>query len=462
MADTLALPATAPRPSLRIIPDFDRDDRIVALAQTVGGRVLLTAVMVTLSIHQPIQLAAMIAAAFIAFCSNYRNLLLLVASIGMALASLVKTPAGLTPTSALATLAMFAIAAALIVVAGRVGRRGPFARPILWSISIVLLLAAIGCLPGLPRAWRSMIWIAATTLTAHSWFLAWSLTNAAGRKPCAPERNLAMLVPFWGSTSKGAAFIAKFEARTPVDLAVTQLKAFKLLLWAMLLRLAARAFDLVAFDRLGVPTLDDAIAALANGHPAGHALSFAAIAAHFVSALLRLAMVGHFLIAIARFAGFRLPRNTYRPLEARSIAEFWNRYYYYFKERMVDFFFLPAFARLSGWNPKARLFAATFFSAGVGNYLYHFTRDIDFIRTMGPRIAIEGSATYAVYCLLLSTGIGCSQLMAGVPGRRPLPPILARASVLSFYALVSVFAYDGRVLSLGAHVHFLFYVLGIF
>ena len=461
MADTLVLPVAAPRLPLRIIPDFDRDDRVVALAQTVGGRLLLTAIMVTLSIHQPVQLAAMIAATLIAFCPKYRDPLLLVAGMGMALASLVKTPAGLTTTSVLATLAMFGLAAALIAVAGRVGRRGPFARPILWSISIVLLLAAVGSLPSLPPAWRSMIWIAATTLTIHSWFLAWSLTNASGRKPCSPGRNLAMLFPFWGSTSKGAAFMAKFESRTPFDLAVTQLKALKLLLWAMLLRLAAGVFDLVAFDRLGIPTIDEAITALASGHPVGHALSLAAIAANFVSTLLRLAMVGHFLIAIARFAGFRLPRNTYRPLEARSIAEFWNRYYYYFKERMVDFFFLPAFARLSGWNPKARVFAATFFSAGVGNYLYHFTRDIDLIRTMGPRMAIEGSATYAVYCLLLSTGIGCSQLISGIPGRRPLPPLMAQASVLSFYALVSVFAYDGRVLSLGAHVRFLCYVLGI-
>jgi len=44
-------------------------------------------------------------------------------------------------------------------------------------------------------------------------------------------------------------------------------------------------------------------------------------------------------------AGFATLRNTYRPLESRSIAEFWNRYYYYFKEMLISFFFYPTFFR---------------------------------------------------------------------------------------------------------------------
>lgn len=461
MAETLTVSAPATLPALRIIPDFDCDERLVALAQTAAGRVVLTAVMVTVSIHQPLQLAAIGAAALVAYCPQRRAILMPAASVAVALITQVATPGGLTPSSAIATVAIFGVAAALIVVAGRTGRRGPFARPALSLIAAVLLLSAIGCLPDVPPAFRATIWLAATTLTAYKWFLAYALTNAAGRKRCPPERNFAMINPFWGSTTKGAAFIAKFEAQTAAELAVTQLKAIKLILWAMLLRVAGGGFDLISYDRLGIPTLDDAVAAYAIGNAPGHAMALAAIGAHFVSSLLHLAVVGHFIIAIARFAGFRLPRNTCRPLEARSIAEFWNRYYYYFKELMVDFFFLPAFARLAGWSPRTRILAATFFSAGVGNYLFHFTRDIDFIRTMGWRAAIEGSATYAFYCLLLSVGIGCSQMCNGAAERRPLPPIMAQTSVVSFYAFVSVFAYDGRVLSLGAHLRFLLYILGL-
>ena len=36
------------------------------------------------------------------------------------------------------------------------------------------------------------------------------------------------------------------------------------------------------------------------------------------------------MIACVRMAGFRALRNTYRPLESRTVAEFWNRYAFYF------------------------------------------------------------------------------------------------------------------------------------
>ncbi len=53
------------------------------------------------------------------------------------------------------------------------------------------------------------------------------------------------------------------------------------------------------------------------------------------------------------------------------MVEFWNRYYYYFKEIMVEFFFYPTFI---GWFrkwPRLRLFAAVYMAAFVGNMYYH-------------------------------------------------------------------------------------------
>ena len=123
-------------------------------------------------------------------------------------------------------------------------------------------------------------------------------------------------------------------------------------------------------------------------------------------------MWGHRFVACARLAGFALRRSTWRPLQSRTLADFWNRYYYYFKELLVDFFFYPTFFRVFKKRPRLRTFCATFMAAGVGNAIYHFVRNVDFVWSLGPVQAIEGFGSYAFYCTLLALGIAISQLRA--------------------------------------------------
>ena len=84
------------------------------------------------------------------------------------------------------------------------------------------------------------------------------------------------------------------------------------------------------------------------------------IVANFPERLLEIAVWGHPVVATARLAGFRLLRNTYRPLSSRTIAEFWNRYYYYFKEALVKVYFFPTYRPLlqesSAAAPRLRHF----------------------------------------------------------------------------------------------------------
>ncbi len=92
--------------------------------------------------------------------------------------------------------------------------------------------------------------------------------------------------------------------------------------------------------------------------------------------MLTLSIWGHIIIATCRMAGFKALRNTWSPLQSKTIAEFWNRYYYYFKELLVEFFFYPTFLRFFKTKPRLRMFMATMAAAGLGNMLYHFFRDI--------------------------------------------------------------------------------------
>ena len=56
------------------------------------------------------------------------------------------------------------------------------------------------------------------------------------------------------------------------------------------------------------------------------------------------------------------------------------------------------------------MFIATFMAAGVGNYLFHIIRDLYEVQTRGAADLAYSYLSYALYCSLLATGIGISQL----------------------------------------------------
>ena len=109
-------------------------------------------------------------------------------------------------------------------------------------------------------------------------------------------------------------------------------------------------------------------------------------------------------------AGFNALRNTYRPLSSTTIMEFFNRFYYYFKELLVDFFFYPAFLRYWKGHRRLRLVFATFAAAFFGNSFYHLTRDWEIIRDQGLWQAIASYQVLFFYNAFLATALSVSQL----------------------------------------------------
>jgi D-alanyl-lipoteichoic acid acyltransferase DltB (MBOAT superfamily) len=179
---------------------------------------------------------------------------------------------------------------------------------------------------------------------------------------------------------------------------------------------------------------------------------------------LSMAMHGHKIIALARLAGFRLPRNMRRPLEARTLAEFWNRYYYYFKELLVEFFFVPTFLRTFRKHPRLRMFFSTFMAAGVGNAIFHFLSDFRLVATLGWSSAVETFTSYLFYCAVLATGIGISQVRTSSGANPPttrLGKLLAFLWVWTFVICLNVFGNETRVYSLDQRLSFMASVMGI-
>ena len=269
---------------------------------------------------------------------------------------------------------------------------------------------------------------------------------------------------------KRPSFLRRIEAKTAEDLAVTQLKGLKLLAWAVTLGIFSAIFSLVT-SALQIPGLLDAISASSAGHPFPWYLCWASLFAGFVDSVFTMAIWGNTVVAGCRLAGFRLLRNTYRPLEARTIADFWNRYYFYFKELVADFFFFPVYMRCFRRSPRIRTLFATWVAVGLGIPLFHFIRDVHYIAELGFLRALTGYHVYLCYATMLSIGIGCSQIRKQHKAGQPAAPetsfsawfrykLRPTAGVVLFFCFLQVFDDIRRTVPIGEHILFLRRLVG--
>jgi hypothetical protein len=294
-------------------------------------------------------------------------------------------------------------------------------------------------------------------------------SSIGGRRPAARcWFTLAVLRPFWSPSylpfGKGAASLNRHLARTPRDPAITQLKAVKLLVWANALYAIRAGLGWIFEEHLGIPGVGQAVDAFLAGEPYPRLASWPALALSTAKFSLQIATWAGLFVGIARLAGYRLPRGSWCPLGSRTLMDYFNRIHYYFKELLVDFFFLPTFFRVFRGHPRLRMFFATFMAAGVGNAIWHFVRDIDLVATQGLMPALETQTSYAFYCVVLATGVGLSQVRASM-GIRPAPTHLGRINsflfVWSFVVCMHLFSDGSRNHALGERLSFLASLFGV-
>ena len=328
------------------------------------------------------------------------------------------------------------------------------------------LVANLDVMQGRPRA---ALWSAIFVFTPYLWFLPYAIVDQRSRTPSPMLFQMAILRPFWSpsylSFNKGAAFLNKHLAKTPNDLAVTQLKAVKLLLPANVLYAIRRTLGFIFGEQLTIPAVGEAIDALSAGHPYPALIGWTVIIVSTAKLSLQIALWAHLFVGIARLAGYRLPRGSWRPLGSRTLMDYFNRFHYYFKEFLVDFFFVPTFFKVFRGHPRLRMFFATFMAAGVGNALWHFFRDIDLIATQGMAAALASYTSYAFYCVVLATGVGLSQVRANL-GKRSSATMIGRVYsfffVWSFVVCMHIFSDGSRNHPLGERLSFLASLFGVY
>ena len=129
---------------------------------------------------------------------------------------------------------------------------------------------------------------------------------------------------------------------------------------------------------------------------------------HFLFRTLRLAINGGKCVALARLFGFQLPRNTYRPFESKTFAEFFGRYNFFFKELLFAMFFFPVFTKFRIKPNRLRLFIAAFWAAGVGNFFLNFLYHYEAVAEKGLVEALCLYSPYLLYCGVLGLAIAVS------------------------------------------------------
>ena len=361
---------------------------------------------------------------------------------------------------------------ALIAAGLRWIRKRPHAwvarQPFLTLLLFEIFLAALANQDFMPALARVVLWSFIFSLMPYIWYLPAAITDLRAKGGDSIVTQLGTLRPFWSPAhlpfGKGAAFLRKHLARNPRELAITQLKALKLLLWANVLIAIRSGLTVVFEEYFGIPSVASAMDAALNEQANSILLGWFSLVLSTAKFSLQIAIWAHLFVGIARLAGYRLPRGSWRPLESRTLIEYFNRFHYYFKELLVDLFFLPTFMRAFRSNPRLRVFFATFMAAGVGNAVWHFMRDLNVVAEQGFRLALESFSSYAFYCLVLAIGISISQVRANAgfrPGNTVFERLYSFLSVWGFVVCLHAFSDGSRNHTLLERLSFVARLFGV-
>lgn len=340
-------------------------------------------------------------------------------------------------------------------------------RPVIALLGFECFLCVSIGMPGLSPSVIVLIWSMVFTFTPYIWFLSYAIVDQRNHRSTHLLLQMGVTRPFWSPSylphGKGAAFLAKYAPQSKVELAVTQLKAVKLLFWSNVLFAIYGAINMVFHDHLQIPNLQDAIVEFIHATPYTRTVSWLALIMSHAKFCLQVAAWAHLFVGMARLIGYRLPRGSWRPLESKSLADYFNRFHFYFKELLIDFFFMPTFLRYFRKHPKWRQFFATFMAAGVGNAIWHFFRDVDLVATQGWLFSLQTFTSYAFYCVLLAVGVAASQLRSGMKMRATptrLSQLQSFISIWTFITCLHLFGNGSRAHSLEERLQFLSFLLG--
>jgi hypothetical protein len=445
----------------RLIPRIETYPQVVALAQTVAGKLgLLTCF--GLLLWRVDERAWLLVACLAAttFLPGKRHLIVMLATLGYTICAYLLGTSN--PLHLLSYVGVVLAFGTLLIWASTrqrpnlIGKRALF-----WLFGGFTGLILLACWLPLPKQSTANLWQFTMILGSYVWFIGYALLESGPRPMKQLGLEIGALRPFWGSTAtpfpSGPASLRQIEAKDAAQLGVTQLKGLKLLAWATVLSLFQSAYLWFFYECLRVPHFEKALYLNSQHRPLPWYVCWASLILFYFYKLISISVWGHQLVACCRMAGFDALRNTYRPLSSTSVAEFFNRYYFYYKELLVYFFFFPTFLRLPARLGKLRATIGIFVAACVGNTYYHFTRELAYIEDHGFWESVKTFQVFFFYTVVLAMAIAISRRRSQPDEslgfwRNTLRPAIL---VSLFYCLLSIFSTTDRNYPLWEHLRFL-------
>ncbi|MCR9122376.1 MAG: hypothetical protein NXH91_08880 [Phyllobacteriaceae bacterium] len=497
---TVVAPEGGARPTPTINPlawrrwwlGIDCNDRVIAWAQTLTGQAMIHVILLTCLALMPVirlnHVALIAVSLFLCWVFPHRRMMV-VALMGTTYFLLRpfkhgqlydyfdQTPlAGMTAWASLpADLLLLPFGLVFLVFAfammwNHTHKRVRFVSdyPLLSMTGLGVLLTSLTVMMPQNQFVFLPAWLALSYLTSTFFFLGYVLIDMRSKTPLPLSLRLGFMRPFWAgffTPIKGPAYFVKFEANSDRDLAVSRLKGLKLIVWASILFFIWEwGFQRLIYGHLAFPKLDVLIAAVAAGDTVYLGMRWAAVGVDFMAMVIMMGAAMHAIVAAVRVAGFAIPRGMVRPLASRTIAEFWGRYLFYFKEMLVDFFFYPAFRRYFKNSPRLRMAFATFCAAFIGNVFFDFFHALPLIAISDSQVIWQGFVSYCVYAGILTAGIIWSQQFQ----RAPKPEhgwfrynVLPRMQVIVFFALLQVVDDSLAVVPIGERLSYLIGLFGV-
>lgn len=368
-----------------------------------------------------------------------------------------------------AATALTALVVLCFVWARSFGRAPDFVRSrpqVLLHATFWATALALWSLPAADSPWRFALVGVLVGMQLTIWRLGYMLLAARrGRVRGGLRDHLFYLAPFYAQVDtlpygKGPEYLTRNEAPDAEALARSQLAGLKLfvlghawLLVRQFLNGVVYADQKNRFARwlgdyaLEVPRLTSLIDAEVT---ASLPWTWASVYLDLIRFTLNLAVMGHFVVGSIRLCGFNVFRNTYKPLLAESVVDFWGRFHHYYKELLVQFFFFPIYLRRLKGHARLRTFVAVFAAAFVGNMYTHLINHNAFV-SGDLATVFAGLESRSVYCASLALGVYVSmrrqELARGAKRTESSPwePLLRARRILgvwTFYALIHIWSVE--------------------
>jgi hypothetical protein len=351
--------------------------------------------------------------------------------------------------------------------------RRPGGQHVLWALHAMAIVAMAGICAARGRLWSGTAAAALCTLVPELlWRSSYWIKWRRREQGCVPIwRHLFAALPFLGAGGvpfgKGPSYLAKHEALNGKALAASQVEGVRLLSIGLAWRAVDSLLQLTLWG-IRVPWLGDwhpfAKALLPSMEtlmriPASYALwqRWGGLYGELFHNIIALAFYGHTIVGFFCLMGFRIPRNTSAPLATTTIVDFWGRYYFYFKELLMDFFFFPAFLKTSSMPVIWRTVLATWAAAFFGNFYYHVILYAPVLASGDTRGYRSLVMARMMYCALLATGLSISFARVLRQTAAPKGSRIRKACqvivVASFFAFLHVWNYGGAPISMERRWH---------